>query len=130
MDFAFKRVDVINLFAADLAPAKRFYREVLGLPLAFEDKATAVYKLENTMICLTAASKAADLITPAAVAGPEAGSRFMPAMFVDDVDAVCAELARRGVTVLNGPADRPWGMRTACFADPAGHIWQLGQDLG
>jgi uncharacterized glyoxalase superfamily protein PhnB len=44
---------------------------------------------------------------------------------VDDVDAVCAELARRGVTLLNGPVDRPWGVRTAAFRDPDGHVWEI-----
>jgi uncharacterized glyoxalase superfamily protein PhnB len=44
---------------------------------------------------------------------------------VDDVDAVCAELARRGVTLLNGPVDRPWGVRTAAFRDPDGHAWEI-----
>jgi uncharacterized glyoxalase superfamily protein PhnB len=46
---------------------------------------------------------------------------------VDDVDAKCAELAARGVTLLNGPMDRPWGIRTASFADPAGHIWEIAK---
>ena len=45
------------------------------------------------------------------------------------MDAVCAELARRGVQLLNGPMDRPWGIRTASFTDPAGHIWEIAQDL-
>ncbi len=44
---------------------------------------------------------------------------------VDDVDAMCAELSRRGVELLNGPMDRPWGIRTACFRDPAGYIWEI-----
>ena len=39
------------------------------------------------------------------------------AIIVDDVDAVCAEIAGRGVRPLTGPADRDWGMRTATFAD-------------
>jgi len=30
-----------------------------------------------------------------------------------------------GVGLLNGPVDRPWGMRTASFTDPGGHIWEL-----
>jgi uncharacterized glyoxalase superfamily protein PhnB len=25
--------------------------------------------------------------------------------------------------------DRPWGIRTACFADPSGHIWEIAADL-
>ena len=44
-----------------------------------------------------------------------------------DVDAVCAELATRGVTLLNGPMDRPWGVRTASFVDPGGHIWEIAK---
>jgi uncharacterized glyoxalase superfamily protein PhnB len=50
-------------------------------------------------------------------------------IFVDDVDAVWADLAGRGVEFVNGPMDREWGMRTACFADPGGHIWELAQEL-
>ena len=34
------------------------------------------------------------------------------------------------VALLNGPVDRPWGLRTACFADPGGHLWELAQELG
>jgi catechol 2,3-dioxygenase-like lactoylglutathione lyase family enzyme len=129
MDFAFGKVDVVNLFAADLAATKRFYREVLRLPLAFEDETTAVYKLANLMICLSSAAKAGELITPVPLADPAAGARFTLAMFVDDVDAACAELTGLGARLLNGPVNRPWGVRTACFADPAGHIWELGQEL-
>ncbi|HPM51986.1 MAG TPA: hypothetical protein PK282_07100, partial [Rhodoglobus sp.] len=29
------------------------------------------------------------------------------------------------VEQLNGPVDRPWGIRTAAFADPAGHVWEI-----
>jgi len=129
MNFSLKRIDVINLFAEDFAGTKSFYQEVLGLPLTFADETTAVYKLENMMVCLTDVSAVPELIAPAAVASPEAGSRFMLAMFVDDVDAASSELAQHGVVLLNGPVDRPWGVRTANFTDPAGHIWQIAQDL-
>jgi catechol 2,3-dioxygenase-like lactoylglutathione lyase family enzyme len=129
MKFSLKRIDVINLFAEDFAGTKSFYQEVLGLALTFEDENTAVFKLENIMVCLTDVSAVPELIAPAAVASPEAGSRLMLAMFVDDVDAACTELAQLGVVLLNGPVNRPWGMRTANFTDPAGHIWQIAQDL-
>ncbi|HEV3379923.1 MAG TPA: VOC family protein [Trebonia sp.] len=130
MNLSFKRVDVINLFAEDLAGTKSFYQKVLGLPMAFEDETVAVFKLENIIVSLTAAPSAPDLITPTPIADPGAGARFVLAMFVDDVDAACAELAVRGVTLLNGPVDRAWGMRTASFADPAGHVWEVSQDIG
>ena len=44
---------------------------------------------------------------------------------VADVDAMCAELAKRGVELLNGPMDRRWGVRTATFRDPGGHVWEI-----
>ena len=54
-------------------------------------------------------------------------SRVQLTLPVDDVDAMCKELAARGVTLLNGPVDRPWGIRTASFRDPGGHIWEIAQ---
>jgi hypothetical protein len=42
---------------------------------------------------------------------------------VADVDVVCADLQRHGVQLLDGPLDRPWGRRTAAFADPPGFAW-------
>lgn len=118
-------IGAITLFVADLAAAKHFYQEVFGLPLAFEDDASAVFKFENTMINLLKDSEAPELIHPAPVASAEAGSRMQFTIEVDDVDAMCAELNRRGVELLNGPMDRPWGIRTASFRDPAGHIWEI-----
>ncbi len=118
-------VDAITLFVEDLEGTKRFYREVFDLPVKFEDDDSAVFDFGNTLINLLKATAASELIDPAPVAGSEAGSRLQLTIEVDDVDATCAELARRGVTLLNGPMDRPWGVRTASFTDPGGHIWEI-----
>ncbi|MET4094302.1 VOC family protein [Arthrobacter sp. UYCu712] len=118
-------ISAITLFVEDLAATRRFYQEVFGLPVAFEDDASTVFRFENTMINLLKASEAPELIHPAAVAQPAAGARMQFTIEVDDVDATCAELAGRGVELLNGPIDRPWGIRTASFRDPAGHIWEI-----
>jgi lactoylglutathione lyase len=72
---------------------------------------------------------ARELIDPATVAGADTGSRFQLTIWVDDTDAVCAELASRGVKLLNGPIDREWGVRTASFSDPDGHIWEIAQQI-
>ena len=120
-------ISAITLFVEDLAATKVFYQEVFGLPLHYEDDVSAVFDFGNTFINLLKAEEALDLIGPAPVAPPEAGSRFQFTISVDDVDATCAELAARGVELINGPMDRPWGIRTACFADPAGHIWEIAK---
>jgi hypothetical protein len=31
--------------------------------------------------------------------------------------------------LLNGPMNRPWGVRTASFTDPNGLIWEIAADL-
>lgn len=93
----------------------------------FEDANSAVFNFGETHINLLSISEAPGLIAPGAVAAPDAGARFQLTLHVDDVDAKCEELRRRGVDLLNGPVDRPWGVRTASFRDPGGHIWEIGQ---
>ncbi|MFG2540157.1 VOC family protein [Streptomyces sp. NPDC048511] len=120
-------ISAITLFVDDLDATKRFYREVFGLPVAFEDDNSAVFEFGNTLINLLRTTAATELIEPARVAQADAGSRLQLTLPVDDVDAMCKELAARGVTLLNGPVDRPWGIRTASFRDPGGHIWEIAK---
>jgi len=122
-------IGAITLFTEELDRSKQFYQEAFGLPVAFEDDNSAVFRFDNTVINLLKIPAAHELIEPGSVASREAGARFELTIGVDDVDAVCAELARRGVALLNGPMNRPWGVRTASFTDPGGHIWEIAQDL-
>ena len=122
-------IGAITLFTEDLERAKRFYQDVFGLPVAFEDENSAVFRFGNTMINLLTIPAARELVEPGVVAGCDGGSRFELTLGVDDVDATCAELAKRGVVLLNGPMNRPWGIRTASFSDPSGHLWEIAQDL-
>jgi catechol 2,3-dioxygenase-like lactoylglutathione lyase family enzyme len=120
-------ISAITLFVEDLAATKAFYQNAFGLPIHYEDEASAVFTFGNTLINLLVATEASGLIAPAEVADPAAGARVQLTITVDDVDALCAELTSRGVELLNGPIDRPWGIRTASFRDPAGHIWEIAK---
>jgi catechol 2,3-dioxygenase-like lactoylglutathione lyase family enzyme len=120
-------ISAITLFVEDLAEARRFYQEVFGLSIAFEDEQSAVFNFGNTIINLLQTTAAHELIEPALVADRESGSRLQFTIEVDDVDAMCADLVARGVELLNGPMDRPWGIRTASFRDPGGHIWEIAK---
>lgn len=122
-------IDAITIFTEDLEASRKFYLEVFGLPVMFEDESSAVFKFDNTIINVLRESAAHQLVEPGAVASQQAGARVVLTVGVENVDAVCAELARRGVTLLNGPMNRPWGIRTASFTDPGGHVWEFAQDL-
>ena len=123
------KVSAISLFVEDLEDAKAFYRDVFGVDVVFEDDTSMCLKFDDLFVNLLAASAAHELVAPGAVAGRTAGSRFQLSIWVDDVDAVCALLERRGVEFLSGPTDRDWGMRTATFVDPAGHSWEVAQSI-
>jgi len=122
-----KGIGAITLFVEDLPAAKQFYQAVFGLPVVFEDGDSTVFKFGDTLINLLKTTAAGALIEPAQVAPREAGARFVFTIEVDDVDAMCAELTARGVELLNGPMDRPWGVRTASFMDPSGYIWEIAK---
>jgi lactoylglutathione lyase len=126
---ALNEIEVISLFVEDLAAVKEFYTRVFGLAIVFEDHVSAVMKLNNIMINVLHISASNTLVEPAGIAGAGQGSRVMMTIRVKDVDAVCRDLQQHGVTFLNGPSDRPWGRRTAAFADPAGNVWEVAQVL-
>ena len=129
MSGSLKSLGAITMFVEDPQRSKAFYERVFDVPAVYEDENAAAFKFENTIVNLLKTSAAHELIAPGAVAGREAGSRFQLTIWVDDADAVCEDLAARGVTLLNGPMNRAWGLRTACFDDPDGHIWEVAQGL-
>jgi lactoylglutathione lyase len=122
-------VGAITLFVEDTQRSKTFYEEVFGAPVIFEDESSVAFKFDNLIVNLLVRPAARELIEPASVAEQAAGSRVQLTIWVDDADAVCAQLAVPGVELLNGPVDREWGMRTASFTDPDGHIWEVAQQL-
>lgn len=123
----FKGIGPVTLFIEDLVETKKFYEDIFGLTAVFEDADSVVFNFGNTLVNLLKSSQASELVEPSKVAGLEAGVRFQITIEVEDVDAVCEKLAERGVKLLNGPQDRPWGIRTAAFADPSGHVWEIAK---
>ena len=124
-----QHVSAASLFVEDLAAAEAFYSQVFRAPLVYEDASSAAFQFKDLIINLLQVEAAHEIVAPGAVAGRAAGSRFQLSIWVDDVDAVCAELRARGVQLLQGPINRPWGMRTANFVDPAGHSWEVAQKI-
>src|SRR4051794_33051240 len=124
-----RRIGALTLFVEDLSAAREFHASVFGLTPVFEDAQSAAFSFGNVVINLLAATAAPELIEPAVVAPPGVGARFQITVDVDDVDIVCSELVRRGVRLLNGPMDRPWGVRTAAFEDASGHVWEVATPI-
>jgi catechol 2,3-dioxygenase-like lactoylglutathione lyase family enzyme len=122
-------LEVITLFAEDVAACREFYAAVFGLEVVYEDADSVLFRLRNLMINLVTVAEGPLLAKPGVVGGANAGGRALYTIRVGDADATASELQARGVTLLNGPIDRPWGRRTAAFADPAGNLWEIAQVL-
>jgi catechol 2,3-dioxygenase-like lactoylglutathione lyase family enzyme len=119
----------ITLFVDDVPRAKGFYQGAFDLEPIHEDDDSAAFKFENTIVNLLSRPAAHELVEPATVAASGAGSSFQLTIWVDDTDALIEELRSRGIEPLNGPIDREWGVRTATFSDPDGHVWEIAQEL-
>ena len=122
-------IDAITLFVEDLEASKAFYGSVFDRRVMFEDDDSAVFNFESSVVNLLKTSKVSELIEPAQMASRDAGSRVVFTLGVDDVDRMCADLGSRGVELLNGPMDRPWGVRTASFRDPDGYVWEIAHKI-
>jgi catechol 2,3-dioxygenase-like lactoylglutathione lyase family enzyme len=124
-----RRFDVKVLFAAGVSPivrdrdaSIRFYRDVLGLPLAAVEDGDyiATDDLDGLKhLGLWPLSEAAEACFgskewPADVPEPQATVEFD----VDDVDAAAAELQAAGYTLLHEPVTMPWGQRITHVMSP------------
>lgn len=125
-----KRIDVVVLFVSDLERAKAFYQDTLGMAIKFEDEVSAGFDFDDTLLLLLNLAGAQELLANEAVAVPHpTGASSQLVSFVEDVDAIYADLASKGVEFVRGPVNREWGLRTAHFKDPDGNIWEIAQPV-
>lgn len=124
-----RNVSAITMFVEEPTRSKAFYELVFGARVVHQDGHSVALAFDGLIVNLLVRSEAAGLLEPAPVAPADAGSGVLLTVDVEDVDDACTALAERGVVLLNGPQDRPWGIRTAAFADPDGHVWEIAAPL-
>lgn len=113
------------MFVSNLAASVAFYRDVVGLEHRFTDAGYAEFASGATRFALYE-QRRAEWLTGRAVT-PGAGAEVV--LLVADVDLIAAGLRERGVALLAGPVDRPWGHRTVHVADPDGFIVEFAQEI-
>jgi lactoylglutathione lyase len=129
VDAAIEDVGAIILFVADLQRSRVFYHEVLGLGVEFEDDNSIGFKIEGLAFIVLQVDRAREQLQGEPTATPRAGATAFLTHFTYDADALHANLAERGIHFFQEPTDQPWGMRTAYFKDPDGHVWEISQPL-
>lgn len=127
MTISFQQIEVLTLFVDDIAASRAFYTKIFGCQTVYEDDVSFVLQFEDLMVNFLHLDEAYQLVEQKMASLPTTTSQLMMTIRVRDADAICATLREAGVELLNGPVDRPWGRRTAAFADPSGHVWEIAE---
>ncbi|HET7602614.1 MAG TPA: VOC family protein [Gemmatimonadales bacterium] len=126
-------ITLLTLAVDDLDRALRFYRDGLGLPTKgivgteFEHGAVAFFELQPGLKLAVWPRKSLAHDTGLALSsrsatefsiGHNVGSR-------EEVDAVMAQAAAAGATIVKPAAKAFWGGYSGYFQDPDGHVWEV-----
>lgn len=106
-----KRI-VANIETRQVAKAKRFYGDLLGLDLLMDMGWIATYGSRQKMDLQVSIMSEGGSGTPV----PELSIE------VDDVDEALARMKKARVKIEYGPADEPWGVRRFFVKDPFGKL--------
>ncbi|WP_214628436.1 VOC family protein [Paenibacillus agaridevorans] len=106
-----KRI-VANINTKDIAAAKTFYQDVLGLDLVMDHGWIRTYGSNEEMSVQISFASQGGSETPT----PELSIE------VDNVDAALEGMKRAGFPIEYGPVDEPWGVRRFYVRDPFGKL--------
>jgi catechol 2,3-dioxygenase-like lactoylglutathione lyase family enzyme len=103
---------VANISTQDVARAKPFYQDALGLDLLMDHGWIQTYGTSATMsVQLSVASEGGS-----GAAVPDLSIE------VDDLDAALERMKSAGFSIEYGPVDEPWGVRRFYVRDPFGKL--------
>ena len=110
-----------TIAVSDIDEAVRFYRDVIGLQVAFTNGnpvGFVILKRDQAEIHLTLAR------------GYKAGTWNVAHVIVSDAKALHDHCVERGARIVKGLRDHDHGMRAFVVADPDGNRIDIGQRLG
>ena len=123
----------IRLLVVDYPSCFAFYKDVMGLDVAWEDEETGYAEFEagNVRLALFGRAEMAGVVGTSDLPAELSGQDRVTVVFrVDDVDQACEDLRSSGVELLTEPQDREeWGIRTAHFRDPEGNLVEINKRL-
>jgi len=121
------RISMITLGVADLARARRFYVEGLGLP-AEPDSSEGIVFLPLAGVTLALYPRdalAEDATVPVAGSGFRGFTLSHNLRSPAEVDAFMAHALTAGATLVKPAQEVFWGGYSGYFADPDGFLWEV-----
>lgn len=106
---------VPNIATPDLAAAKAFYGDILGMAVVMDHGWIVTFAAE------------AGTVPQVSIAVEGGSGTAVPdiSVEVDDLDAVLGRVVRAGLAIEYGPVTEPWGVRRFYLRDPFGRLLNI-----
>jgi catechol 2,3-dioxygenase-like lactoylglutathione lyase family enzyme len=120
-------IDYTVIFARQMAAMREFYGTTLGFPLHRELSPQWVeFRVGSNLLALTErGGRFDDPAPPVGSLSLQLAFRVAPA----EVAGCAAALKERGVSIVSGPTDQPFGHRTLFFRDPDGNVLEIYAEI-
>ena len=123
------RISMITLGVNDLPRALAFYRDGLGFPQMDSPPEVAFFTLAGCWLALYGrASLAEDAKVAAEGSGFPGFSIAHNVASPAEVDAVMAQAAQAGATLVKPAQPTLWGGYSGYFRDPEGYLWEVAHN--
>jgi catechol 2,3-dioxygenase-like lactoylglutathione lyase family enzyme len=123
-------VSTIFIFVHDLKRSVRFYRDVMGIPIAREGEQDARFQVGGFNVVVHEDLSRDEFVKWKI--NPEPGERGWGSILTlqsDDVDAEYERLKPHEPDFICKPTSMPWGTRMFLVRDPDGYILEVSKPL-
>jgi lactoylglutathione lyase len=122
-----RSIDYTVIFARQMTVMREFYGTTLGFPLHKDRGPRWVeFRVGSNLLALTQRGVIFDDPSPPiGVLSLQLAFRVTPG----EVAQCAAVLAERGIKIIAGPTDQPFGHRTLFFRDPDGNVLEIFAEI-
>jgi lactoylglutathione lyase len=122
-----RSIDYTVIFARNMPAMREFYETTLGFPLHKQlGPAWLEFRVGSNVLALTERGLVFDdPAPPHGALSLQMAFRVAPA----EVATCAATLEERGIKIISGPTDQPWGHRTLFFRDPDGNVLEIYAEI-
>lgn len=128
------RLTHVRLLVTKFDECLRFYRDVMGFPVAWGEEGGRYADLdagEGVTLSLFARDAMAEAVGASGLPAEASSQDRVALVFdADDLDGLAQRLRDWEVTLVNEPQDRPeWGIRVIHFRDPDANLIEVNSEL-